>query len=113
MMTTPDGWALLFDRLDRIDNHLDGIDGRLRCVERECAEIKSAQTAAKSRVSQEVRAQTDADKSLQERVEKLELAAAEDRGVRKGAWKIYTAIAAISATAGGGSAEVVKTLLGV
>lgn len=108
----PDTWGMLFDRLDRIDNRLESLDGRLRAVENECSAIKSLQEAAKSRISKEVKAQNDADQSLQERVEKLELEAARDQGAKKGSWKLYLAIAAAAGTTSGGAIEAVGAILG-
>jgi hypothetical protein len=100
-----DVWNRILDSLDRIDS-------RLRAVEIECESINTKLDANKSRVSREVAKQTEADESLSERVEKLELEAAEKRGASTGAWKLYLAIAAAAGTTSGGAIKALGAVFG-
>ena len=53
-----------------------------------------------------------ADESLSERVEKLELEAAEKRGEKRGAWKMYLAIAAAAGTTSGTAVKALGAIFG-
>ena len=96
---SPDGFALLLDRLDRIDDTLNGLDARMRAVENTCERIETMQEAARSRISRETKAASDADKSLEERVRELENDAAESKGEAR-AGKRFAAIVALAASGG-------------
>ncbi len=101
-----DGWTRVLDKLDAIDD-------RLRTVEIDCAAIKGAMDSNKSRISRETAKQAEADESLAERVEKLELDAAEKRGARAGAWKVYLAIAAAAGSTSAGAIKALGAVFGV
>lgn len=97
---SPDGFALLLDRLDRIDKRLDRFDDRIGDVENACTRIEERLDAQRSRVSRETKAAADADASLEDRVRVLETSAAET----KGASKTLRIVLAIAAMLGGGTA---------
>ena len=101
---SPDGFALLLDRLDRIDD-------RLRDVEETCGRIEEQQQAAKSRISLETKRQDDEDKSIDDRVRKLETEAAESKGSSK-TLRIVLAIAAMlgGGTAGAGTSKAIDAI---
>lgn len=101
---SPDGFALLLDRLDRIDD-------RLRGVENTCERIEAQQEAARSRISAETRKQDDEDKSIDDRVRALETAAAESKGSSR-ALRIVLAIAAMlgGGTAGAGTSKAIDAI---
>jgi hypothetical protein len=92
----------LLDRLDdldaKIDRKLDGMDGRLRAVETQCATLVD---------------RSDAAESLDGRVRVLEQSGAKAKGERRG-FKIAIALAAIlgGGGAGAGVAKAVDAAIG-
>lgn len=100
-----DTWARILDKLE-------AIDARLRSVEIDCTDIKGQLRANKSKISGEVRRQDVAEESIRDRVEKLELEAAEKRGASTGAWKLYLAIAAAAGTTSGGAIKALGAVFG-
>lgn len=112
-MITGDAWAMLFDRLDRLDRTIGNVDDRLRCVELDVREVRTQQDAARSRVSRETKAATDADQSLSARVEALEKVVQTNDGERKGFSKAAVILALVAAGGTGAGVEsILKAIAG-
>lgn len=106
-MNSAEPWVRVLDKLDAIDN-------RLRLVELDVREVKTQQDAARSRISRETAAATEADESLSARVKALELAQANAGGESKGISKVAAIFALVAAGGTGAAFEAVaKALAGV